>query len=165
VQSVTWATGIADDAHLTCAAEAAASAVGPGELPLTGPLAAVVAMPHFRARVGASSEGDTPATGTRSIPSDLPEDTGTWGEPEDNADLVLVVNSDWGSGYCVDATVTNSGSAAVTWSVHTASDGTIGSLWNANLAEDGTDWVFTGVDWNATLEPGASTSFGYCANR
>lgn len=165
VQTVTWATGIADDAHLTCAAEAAASAVGPGELPLTGPLAAVVAMPHFRSRVGASSEGDTPATGTRSIPSDLPEDTGTWGEPEDNADLEIVVNGDWGSGYCADATVTNSGSAAVTWSVHTAADGTIGSLWSANLAVDGTDWVFTGVDWNATLDPGASTSFGYCANR
>ncbi len=163
--SVTWATGIAADPHLDCAAGDVADATAPGTIPLTGPMEAVVDLPHFRTRTGGAAEGDTPAAGARSIPTDFPEDSGPWGEPEDNADLVLVINSDWGSGYCVDATVTNNGADAVDWSVHTAMSGAITSLWSANVAEEGSDWVFTGVDWNRTLAPGASTTFGYCGER
>ena len=39
-----------------------------------------------------------------------------------------------------------------------------GLFWSANLIElDATLMQFTGVEWNAVLEPGASTNFGYCA--
>jgi endoglucanase len=43
--------------------------------------------------------------------------------------------------------------------------GTITNLWSANVAEADGQWAFTGVEWNATLEPGATTSFGFCASR
>ena len=53
----------------------------------------------------------------------------------------------------------------MTWSITLLPDGTIGSLWGANVEETDAGWTFTGVDYNAELAPGASTSFGYCAAR
>ena len=36
--------------------------------------------------------------------------------------------------------------------------------WNTDWYEDGAEVVFTGLSWNATVAPGASQTFGFCAN-
>ena len=51
------------------------------------------------------------------------------------------------------------------WTVRALADGTINNIWNAVATVDGADWVFAGVEWNASLEPGAQASFGLCADR
>jgi len=75
------------------------------------------------------------------------------------------VSSDWGSGYCLDATVTNTTGNTVIWTTALAVDGSIYTLWNAVASGSSGTVSFTGVDWNAELPAGASASFGYCANR
>ena len=41
---------------------------------------------------------------------------------------------------------------------------TITSLWSANSVVVSGGIQFTGVDWNATLQPAQSTEFGFCAS-
>lgn len=81
----------------------------------------------------------------------------------------LQIFSDWGSGYCAQVNVSNTGSVATsTWNVvldvRTAS---ITNVWNATDTVVGPANVhrFTALAWNAALAPGAQTSFGFCANR
>jgi endoglucanase len=50
------------------------------------------------------------------------------------------------------------------WSIKLAIDGSMTDMWNAK-AEGTTGTVtVTGVEWNASLEPQASASFGFCAS-
>jgi expansin (peptidoglycan-binding protein) len=51
------------------------------------------------------------------------------------------------------------------WNVTLTIAGTVTSSWNANLAQSGSQLSATGVDWNKTLAAGATTQFGFCANR
>ena len=73
--------------------------------------------------------------------------------------------SDWGAGYCTDVTVTNTTSDSLAWEVSIAMDGTLNSFWNAQVVEDGSDWVFTGEGWNTPLAVGEQADFGFCADR
>jgi endoglucanase len=74
-------------------------------------------------------------------------------------------SSDWGAGYCVNATVTNGTPARVVWATDIAVQGTITNLWNAAASAAGGTVRFTGVSWNRELAPGASAQFGFCASR
>lgn len=92
--------------------------------------------------------------------------------PEDDEDTdadavetVLVVSSDWGTGWCADVTVTNIGTGAALWTSRVPVDGTIDTIWSAEVVTDGAEWVFNGEPWNRSLEPGEHTSFGFCAER
>jgi len=75
--------------------------------------------------------------------------------------------SDWGDGYCKDVRVVNGNSSSVTWSVPLPVEGMVSSLWSAKAANGATTGTLqvSGESWNATLAGGASTTFGYCANR
>ena len=53
----------------------------------------------------------------------------------------------------------------ITWTIDLKIEGTIASLWNATSTESNGVTTFKGVDWNGTLDPGQSASFGLVANR
>ncbi|MGC5031210.1 endo-1,4-beta-xylanase [Micromonospora sp. DT229] len=75
-------------------------------------------------------------------------------------------NSDSGGGYCATITATNTGDKPVDWSASVQLEGDIYDAWNFKRERlaDGS-YRISGVDWNRTLKPGASTfSVGYCAN-
>ena len=70
--------------------------------------------------------------------------------------------SDWGSGYEGKYTIVNGSSSPLTWRVEfdLPPQATISSFWDARITKNGNHVVATGT-WNATLAPGASTSFGW----
>lgn len=74
-------------------------------------------------------------------------------------------SNDWGSGYCANVNVTNGSSSTQTWRVQFTIEGTIYTLWNAVWQQSGSSLTASGVSWNATLPPGGTAQFGYCANR
>ena len=78
---------------------------------------------------------------------------------------MVVVSSYWGTGWCADVTVTNIGTGAALWTSRIPVDGTIDTIWSAEVVTDGSEWVFNGEPWNRSLEPGEYTSFGFCAER
>jgi len=96
-------------------------------------------------------------------PTDDSGDVDTGGNPDIQHESQ--VSSDWGDGYCTEVRVWNEGAAPVIWDVTIPMDGTITSLWDATSTDNGSDWVFTGADWNTALEPGMETTFGFCAER
>jgi endoglucanase len=75
------------------------------------------------------------------------------------------VRSDWGAGYCADVTVTNQTPDRIVWATDVTVQGTVSQLWNATASAPRGIVRFGGVAWNRELAPGASTLFGFCANR
>ncbi|MBX2798889.1 MAG: cellulose binding domain-containing protein [Myxococcales bacterium] len=126
---------------------------------LVSPLVDVPATYGYRHRAAGAEEGDTPAQGER--PGTVPD------VPTGSVDVRfnVVVNNDWGTGYCADGSVTNGSDTTVTWSGRWPQDGTINNIWNASYTEQGAEWEFRGADFNAELEPGGTASFGFCADR
>lgn len=74
------------------------------------------------------------------------------------------VVSAWQDGFQADVTVTNPTPAAingwtVSWTLPTGQ--TISQLWNGTLSASGSSVTVRNASWNATIAPGASTSFGF----
>jgi O-glycosyl hydrolase len=74
------------------------------------------------------------------------------------------VVSAWQDGFQADVTVTNPTPAAingwtVSWTLPTGQ--TISQLWNGTLSAGGSSVTVRNASWNATIAPGASTSFGF----
>ena len=130
-----------------------------GDIALTQPLHDLVGEEDFTVRYGTSVEGDTLAAGARLVLETLPKDDigGTSG-----VELVLTEVSRWSAGWCADGEVINHGADPVTWAVRSTLEGSITSIWGAVYEEDGAATVFSGVDWNASLEAGGATTFGFC---
>ena len=145
--------------HLT-GVEACADDPGP-DVGVLDPLGEVPLLPGFGIRTGGPDEGDTLAVGVRVDP-ETPEDPEL---PEGDVAFVVTTVDDWGAGHCIDGLVTNNSAETVVWVVRSPADGTVNNIWNAVVSVDGADWVFSGVDWNASLEPGGQASFGLCADR
>ncbi|GAB1642859.1 chitinase [Krasilnikovia sp. MM14-A1259] len=75
--------------------------------------------------------------------------------------------SDWGSGWQAQATVTNGGAAGLTtWKVEfdLPAGTSVGSYWDALLTTSGQHFTFTNREYNGTVAPGASVSFGFLGN-
>jgi hypothetical protein len=86
--------------------------------------------------------------------------------PAHAATAVFVQESTWPSGYVGRMTVTNdSASTMPNWRVEfdLPAGTTIARAWNVTPTRAGSRYVFTGAAWNASLAPGASTSFGWVA--
>ncbi|MBN2803280.1 MAG: cellulose binding domain-containing protein [Deltaproteobacteria bacterium] len=94
-------------------------------------------------------------------------DAGICVENAVSSSAVINVVSDWDTGYCANVTITNLGSIpANSWTVVIDSnDSEINSLWNGNLSQVGTEYTIDGVEYNKTIAPGASQTFGYCASK
>jgi len=99
------------------------------------------------------------------------------GATENQGTLSVAVDlfDDWGSGACGEGIVTNNGSANTQWEVNVDLPGSVTSYWSSEISHldnpdlEGSDmshsWRVTGVEWNQTLAPGASTTFGFCIDR
>jgi cellulase/cellobiase CelA1 len=71
--------------------------------------------------------------------------------------------SSWDTGYCLQITVENTGTAPVDWQLDFAAGGTVADKWNVTALDDGTGTItLTGEEFNRTLAPSATTSFGTC---
>jgi GH18 family chitinase/aryl-phospho-beta-D-glucosidase BglC (GH1 family) len=85
--------------------------------------------------------------------------------PDEDLSVELRSTANWETGYCSDVIVSNNGSSSVDWAIEVGIEGTISDLWSADYVQDGSTLRASGVAWNRTLAPGASTSFGFCAKR
>lgn len=89
---------------------------------------------------------------------------GDGGASPEVLDISVVAYTDWGTGYCANGSVTNDGEASTTWGFTWPVEGEIYNIWEATATTMGDQVYFTGVASNATLAPGATASFGFCAN-
>ncbi|WP_343639913.1 expansin EXLX1 family cellulose-binding protein [Roseateles sp.] len=85
--------------------------------------------------------------------------------PAQSATVSISVANDWGQGYCSNVTVTNPNAAPLNWTVSFPVTGAVYTAWNATVTQSGATASAVGVSWNQTLQAGANTSFGFCANR
>jgi hypothetical protein len=94
-------------------------------------------------------------------------DDGDESNPPPPTDLLatVTIGSDWGTGYCANASVTNGTNGPVEWKTAFTIEGVIGSIWNASYTQAGNQVNASGVDWNRILASGATADFGFCANR
>jgi endoglucanase len=92
---------------------------------------------------------------------------GTQPPPPASCKVAYTVQSDWGSGFTGQVTVTNTGSAPLTgWTLAFAfpGDQKISQGWSATWTQTGKNVTAKNLDWNGTLAPGAGTSIGFNAN-
>ncbi|NVB42836.1 cellulose binding domain-containing protein [Pseudenhygromyxa sp. WMMC2535] len=89
-----------------------------------------------------------------------------WSKQGDCAQATVTLDAEnaWGDGVCRYYTVKNEHDYPVSWiATVDAPEGEHLEYWSANLLDDqGTSLVFEGADYQATLEPGQTASFGYC---
>lgn len=80
------------------------------------------------------------------------------------ATATFTKTQDWGTGYEGRYTITNSTSSTINgWRVEfdLASTVTVNTFWDAALIRSGNHYTFTNLSYNASVAPGASTSFGF----
>lgn len=138
---------------------------------LSDVLPALAAQAHFRHRIGGDAEEDVPgAELTPSAPGEVVEPPMIEPQPEPEpevgpgeATLELREASRWGTGYCMDAVVTNPTDGDLEWTVTAEVEGRINNLWNAEGDGDSGRVTFRGLDWNGTLGAGQRADFGWCA--
>lgn len=73
-----------------------------------------------------------------------------------------VVN-DWNEGFTGNLSITNSGTAAIDgWTIEFDAPFEITNLWNAEIvSRNGNRYVIRSADWNSTIKPNESISFGF----
>lgn len=77
---------------------------------------------------------------------------------------VFAKTADWGSGYQAQYTVSNGGTTAITgWRVEfdLAAGSGVGAYWDALLTQSGSHYSFVNREYNGTIQPGASVTFGF----
>jgi hypothetical protein len=115
---------------------------------------------------GSPSGGATPASGGTNPASGGTSNASGGTGPATPGVATLTYQSDWGSGYCANVTVTNSGSAPATgWNVViNLNQATLSSSWSASFASSNGVLTVTPLSWNATIAANGSIGFGFCAN-
>ena len=86
-------------------------------------------------------------------------------DPVDQVTTVVTKQSDWGTGYCADVTVSNGGLDSVDWVVTIPIEGTLRDIWNAVGVVSSGELTAEGVSWNNLVHPNGSVEFGFCADR
>ncbi|MEW9548249.1 glycoside hydrolase family 3 N-terminal domain-containing protein [Nonomuraea sp. NPDC050783] len=108
------------------------------------------------------------AAGNRSPRSATVAVTTRPGEGTGGCSVTATVQSQWSTGYVVQLTVTNTGTAALSgWGVtFTLPSGhQVTGSWNASLTVSGQSVTARNAAHNGSLGPGASTSFGFQGSR
>ncbi|GAB3452968.1 hypothetical protein GCM10027321_02460 [Massilia terrae] len=75
------------------------------------------------------------------------------------------ISSDWGSGYCANMTLTNTGPSAGPWTYKQAFPDTITSLWGGTYTLANGQLSISGPSYSPNLHVGQSTTVGFCATR
>jgi hypothetical protein len=176
-QWLRYAYGMEVSASMSCMLDALSEGFAEDGQRVRGLLRAVATSVHATTRMDAPIvvlEPEPPvvveadAGGTSDDASGAPDaqvepDAGP--EPDPMLSVVVTHDSQWGAGFCDSVTVTNEGATSTTWSVSLEVGGVVTQVWEATYAvAGGGAVVFQGATWNHTLEPGASTSFGFCAD-
>ncbi|MFJ9559262.1 lytic polysaccharide monooxygenase [Streptomyces fuscichromogenes] len=84
--------------------------------------------------------------------------------PPGTCTATRTTTNSWPGGYQSEVTVTNSGDVAMLgWMVDWTLPGgqSVASLWNGNATYSGQGVMVHNADWNGSLSPGQSTTFGY----
>lgn len=168
-QWIRYSYGLLDEGPLSCLSNSVANEFQSGNLNMLDLLIALTKTPHFRERradpldpgpvdPGTGSGGGAGAGGDGGAGGGMPG-------PINPIAYKTTVDSDWNSGYQATVQVTNIGMEKLVWSVSFKVDGTIANLWNATSTDNNGVTTFKGVEWNGTLDPGQSASFGFVANR
>ncbi|MEU1164830.1 cellulose binding domain-containing protein, partial [Streptomyces sp. NPDC005921] len=84
--------------------------------------------------------------------------------PPGTCTATRTTTNSWPGGYQSQVTVTNSGDVAmlgwmVDWTLPAGQS--VASLWNGNATYSGQGVMVHNADWNGSLSPGQSTTFGY----
>lgn len=171
LQWVRFGFGVDDEAATQCTADRVATAWREGGGTFEALILALVMDPTFGTRVGdVPADAPSPA-GDAGVPGDGGSDGGASDAGTDASPgptepwTVTTKRDDFGSGYCDYVTVSNPGKTPQTWSIVRTAEGKITSSWKSKVTVGTSSWTFTGEAYNATLAPGASTDFGFCANR
>ncbi len=88
--------------------------------------------------------------------------------PAAQCKATYAITTTWPGGFQAEVTVTNPNTATMFgWTVSwvLANGETVNSAWNGTLTQAGSLATVKATDWNRTLQPGASTSFGFTANQ
>lgn len=121
--------------------------------------------PRFLRRRGGPDELDTLAVGADADPVD-PPDRPDPPEPPTPGEITVSAHETtrWDGGYCMQVDLRNPGAEPVSWQVELPVAGGITSLWSARATPLSADRArFVGEDYNATLRPEGTTTFGWCA--
>jgi len=173
LQWLRFAYGIEESVDTQCLVQGVAQDFEKDGLRLDTLLTSLVQTAHFLERKADPDVSDTPSSGgagggggdTGGAGQGASGQGGMGGGGPVSQDLTVTVHQDsqWQAGHCDTVTVLNAGAATVTWQITLAVDGTITDLWNAKSTPAGDKLQFEGVDYNAVLDAGESTTFGYCA--
>lgn len=85
----------------------------------------------------------------------------------DGSTATFAKTSSWDSGYQGQYTITNGGTTAVSgWTVEfdLPSGTSAGTYWDALMTQSGSHYTFKNRDYNGSIAPGASASFGFVAS-
>jgi endoglucanase len=88
-------------------------------------------------------------------------------KPPENHEISteVAIESDWGDGYCANVIVTNATGSAVFWDIQFEIEGTIQNAWNAQWVQKGSTVYASAPQDAASLAPGDSVQWGFCATR
>jgi hypothetical protein len=170
--------GISEEPALRCLIDDLGRSFEAGGLRWQELVVAMTQAPHFTQRFDESGEPppDDGAGGAAGAGGAGPGGTGgaggaagggaeDAGVPPPQLEVQQATTTDWGTGYCAEVKVTNPGADVVDWWIEIAVEGTLTDVWNAVAEPAGTTTRFSGAAYNDLLDPGATTSFGYCATR
>lgn len=76
----------------------------------------------------------------------------------------ITSSSDWGSGYCRNIDILNSGSSALSWMISFDLNAPMTSAWNGKFSQSGMRYSVIPESWNQSVNPGTKISLGFCAN-
>ena len=173
-QWMRFAYGIQEDAETACLVDELGQGFEKNGLKIEDLIVALTLAPRFAQRTVDGSEVPGSGTGTGAgggastgATSGGSTGSGAGGGGPATSDLVVAttIDSQWATGYQMSVKIENHGAAPITWSATLTVDGKITDLWNAVSVPAGTKTTFTGKDFNAVLDPGASTSFGFVATK
>ncbi len=173
-QWLRFAYGIEESAETACLVEEIGQKFEKDGLKIEDLIVSLTLAPRFAQRSiddgvggetsGSSGAGGAMSTGATSGGSSVASSS-SGGPVMSDLEVEKTFDSQWATGYQMSVKVTNKSAAKITWSVTFAVDGKITDLWNANSVPAGAQTTFTGKDFNATLDPGASASFGFVATK
>jgi endo-1,4-beta-xylanase len=106
----------------------------------------------------------TPTNAPTSTPGTTPTATPTGTTGGASCSVHFAITSQWNAGFTTNVTIANTGSATINgWTLAwTFANGqTITQIWNASDSQSGGNVNATNLSYDATIAPGASTSFGF----
>jgi hypothetical protein len=168
--SLSWlrfAYGLKESAESACVVERVQEQLTGSDGSMAAIISVLTSSEQFYTRTG-TLEAPAPA------PSEPPPAAGSGAEPAtdpgavalpEGLDVQVSQNNDWGAGYCKTYALKNNGSAALTWSIPLEVAGTMSNHWECEVSGATGMVTFRGAQHNATLQPGMTGQFGFCANR